>query len=66
MYRDMTFIDDIIEEYLEQLITFLVQKMNKNEIFNLGNDTPIKISDLLHKLNKNWQKSINQGKKYRK
>ena len=31
----------------------LIKKYNKNEIFNLGNDAPIKTSDLLNKIEKN-------------
>ena len=53
MFRDMTFIDDIIQGMLEQLIIFsILRDKNKNEIFNLGNDAPIKTSYLLQKLKK--------------
>ena len=47
MFRDMTFIDDIIQGILGRLIISLIQRKNRNEIFNLGNDTPIKTSYLL-------------------
>ena len=53
MFRDMTYIDDIVQgiygaiDYLMNL-----KSKNKNEIFNLGNDAPIKTSYLLHKIEK--------------
>ena len=51
MYRDMTFIDDIVQGILGAIEFVLKQEnMNKHEIFNLGNDAPIKISQMLHKL----------------
>ena len=51
MYRDMTFIDDIIEGTL-RAVDYIMNSANKNknEIFNLGNDAPIKTSYLLHKI----------------
>ena len=53
MYRDMTFIDDIIKGILGA-IDYIFNPDNKktNEIFNLGNDAPIKTSYLLHKIEK--------------
>ena len=51
MYRDMTYIDDIIQGIIGAIQFVLNQEnMNKHEIFNLGNDAPIKISQMLHKL----------------
>ena len=51
MYRDMTFIDDIIQGIFGAIdYVFSPENKNKNEIFNLGNDSPIKISDMVHKL----------------
>jgi len=53
MYRDMTFIDDIIQGILGAIEYVLrPQNVNKNEIFNLGNDSPIKVSHMLYKLEK--------------
>tara|TARA_B100000242_G_scaffold293768_1_gene272987 strand:+ start:1235 stop:2185 length:951 start_codon:yes stop_codon:yes gene_type:complete len=53
MYRDMTFIDDIIQGTLGAIdYIFNQNSKNKNEIFNLGNDAPIKTSYLLHKIEK--------------
>jgi len=53
MYRDMTFIDDIIQGTLGAIdYIFNQDSKNKNEIFNLGNDAPIKTSYLLHKIEK--------------
>ena len=53
MYRDMTFIDDIIQGTLGAIdYVFKPECKNKNEIFNLGNDAPIKISYLLRKIEK--------------
>jgi UDP-glucuronate 4-epimerase len=53
MYRDMTFIEDIIQGILGAInYVFKPECKNKNEIFNLGNDAPIKTSYLLHKIEK--------------
>ena len=53
MYRDMTFIDDIIQGIIGAIdYVFKPEFKNKNEIFNLGNDAPIKTSYLLHKIEK--------------
>jgi len=51
MSRDMTFIDDIVEGIMGAIEFILKEdKVIKNEIFNLGNDAPIKTSDLLKKI----------------
>ena len=53
MYRDMTYIDDIIQGILLAIDYALKPgSSNKNEIFNLGNDAPIKTTHLLHKIEK--------------
>ena len=53
MYRDMTYIDDIIQGILGAIDYILKPgSKNKNEIFNLGNDAPIKTTYLLHKIEK--------------
>ena len=53
MYRDMTFIDDIIQGTFGAIdYLFNPKSKNKNEIFNLGNDAPIKTSYLLRKIEK--------------
>tara|TARA_B100000989_G_scaffold296215_1_gene278965 strand:- start:14087 stop:15037 length:951 start_codon:yes stop_codon:yes gene_type:complete len=53
MYRDMTFIDDIVHGTLGAIdYLFNPKSKNKNEIFNLGNDGPIKTSYLIHKIEK--------------
>ena len=49
MYRDMTFIDDIIDGICGA-IDYVSSVQSKNEIFNLGNDNPIKTSDLLNRI----------------
>ena len=50
MFRDMTYIDDITEGILKS-IDFIRSKKNiKNEIFNLGNGTPISTLQLLKTL----------------
>ena len=51
MYRDMTFIDDIVGGITGAIdYVFSIEGRNKNEIFNLGNDVPIRTSDLLKKI----------------
>ena len=53
MYRDMTFIDDILQGTLGAIdYLFNPESKNRNEIFNLGNDAPIKTSYLLHTIEK--------------
>ena len=49
MYRDMTYIEDIVDGIF-RAIDYVSSVQNKNEIFNLGNDTPIKIIDLLNRI----------------
>ena len=51
MYRDMTYIDDIVDGIF-RAIDYVSSVQNKNEIFNLGNDTPIKTSYLLREIEK--------------
>ena len=51
MFRDMTYIDDIIKGIFGAInFIFEPRNKNKNEIFNLGNDKPIKTSDLLNRI----------------
>ena len=51
MFRDMTFIDDIVQGILGAIdYIFNPENSHKNEIFNLGNNAPIKTSHLLHKI----------------
>ena len=53
MYRDMTYVDDIIEGIYGAInYAMSSENKNRNEIFNLGNDTPIKVSDMLNKIEK--------------
>ena len=51
MYRDMTYIDDVVDGILGA-INYVMNSKNtiRNEIFNLGNDKPIKTSELLRKI----------------
>tara|TARA_B100001250_G_scaffold407308_1_gene427849 strand:- start:1510 stop:2448 length:939 start_codon:yes stop_codon:yes gene_type:complete len=51
MARDMTFIDDAIDGIINS-INFIINPKNeiKNEIFNIGNDSPILTSKLLETL----------------
>ena len=51
MYRDMTFIDDVIQG-IYGAIAFVLkpENANKHEVFNLGNDNPIKIRNMLHQI----------------
>ena len=53
MYRDMTYIDDIIDGTIGSLN--LIKTIDKpgNTLINLGNEQPIKTIDLLRKLKKN-------------
>ena len=49
MSRDMTYIDDIIDGIMQSI--FMILDTNSiNEIFNLGNDSPITTLELLHLL----------------
>ncbi len=51
MYRDMTYVDDIINGILGAIdYVFTSKNIGKNEIFNLGNNNPIQTSYLLQTL----------------
>ena len=54
-YRDMTYIDDIVNG-IELSIDYINKKDFKSEIFNLGNDKPIKTTDLLNIIEKKLKK----------
>ena len=49
MLRDMTYIDDIVDGIMKSIDYISKEKINgKNEIFNLGNERPIKTIDVLN------------------
>ena len=50
MSRDMTFIDDLISGILGALTRINSKEFCHNEIFNLGNNSPVKTKDLLDKI----------------
>ena len=60
MARDMTFIDDIIQGILGAM-NFIFRSNNegKHEIFNLGNDNPLKTIEVLETIEKKLNKKAN-------
>ena len=51
MFRDMTYIDDIVEGIVRSIDYVLKpESRTRTKIFNLGNNSPIKTSHLLHKI----------------
>ena len=53
MARDMTYIDDIISGVISSFKLITEEKTKfKNEIFNLGNDSPVMVVDLLKEIEK--------------
>lgn len=58
--RDMTYIDDIVDGII-QTKHFLIENYENvdHEIFNLGNETPIKTIDMLQALQKKLKKTAN-------
>ena len=62
MYRDMTFIDDIIDGIFGA-IDYVSSVQNKNEIFNLGNDAPIKTNYLLSRIEQKLAKKAKYNPK---
>ena len=56
MYRDMTYIDDIIDGILKTINFICNSKNIKNEIFNLGNNAPISTLTLLKTLEQKLNK----------
>ena len=53
MARDMTYVDDIISGILSALELVAEEKTKfKNEIFNLGNDSPVMVISLLEEIEK--------------
>lgn len=60
MSRDMTYIDDIVNGIIKaKEYIFGSKAKNKHTIFNLGNENPIKNSELLNALEKNLNKKAN-------
>ncbi len=55
MFRDMTFISDVIEGVLKA-INYSFQNNFQHELFNIGNDSPIKTLKLLSTLEKKFNK----------
>ncbi|MBL6679055.1 MAG: NAD-dependent epimerase/dehydratase family protein, partial [Flavobacteriaceae bacterium] len=55
MFRDMTFISDIVEGLIKA-IDYSLENNFQHELFNLGNDSPIKTSKLLSVLEKKFNK----------
>lgn len=53
--RDMTFIDDITDG-LEKIISYQMERYNDFQIFNMGNEKPVKTSFLLSLIEKELQK----------
>ena len=68
MSRDMTYVDDICDGIIKSMKV----KLDKPEIFNLGNNHPIKLFDLINFLEKSFRKkadifyetSLDEIKKY--
>ena len=56
MSRDMTYVSDIVEGILKSINRLGDKKRNKHEIFNLGNENPIKLGILLSKIESNLGK----------
>ena len=54
-YRDMTFIEDIVDGIMQSINRINVSNI-KHEIFNLGNTKPIKTLDLISKIENHLQK----------
>ena len=58
MSRDMTYVTDIVEGILKSINRLGDNKRNKHEIFNLGNENPIKLGILLSKIESNLGKRL--------
>jgi UDP-glucuronate 4-epimerase len=46
MWRDMTYVDDVVEA-IDRLMSLDEISFSKPEVFNIGNRSPVKISDML-------------------
>lgn len=58
--RDMTYIDDVVEGIIQAKLYLMKNCDNiEHEVFNLGNETPIKTIDMLQTLQKKLKKSAN-------
>lgn len=57
LYRDFTFINDIIEGIYQLDQSEIV---NKHEVFNIGNNSPVRLMDFITTLEKCLSKSLNQ------
>ena len=65
MYRDFTYIDDIVEATIRILFNF--SKNDKiNEIINIGNNSPVKLSSFVEKLEEALGKSLKRNISFQK
>tara|TARA_B100000989_G_C19506922_1_gene456926 strand:+ start:54 stop:1019 length:966 start_codon:yes stop_codon:yes gene_type:complete len=56
MSRDMTYVSDIVDGILKSIVRLGENKRAKHEIFNLGNEDPIKLGTLLSKIESSLRK----------
>ena len=56
MYRDFTYVDDIVEGVLR--VTFTIDDNIKYKILNIGNNNPVKLMTFISTLEKCLSKSI--------
>jgi UDP-glucuronate 4-epimerase len=59
MSRDMTFIDDIVEGILKSIEFITNSNKPHNTIFNLGNNNPVTVWDLLNHISQDLKTDIN-------
>ena len=58
MSRDMTFIDDIVNGILGSLAYIMDNDEVDNQIFNLGNNSPVSVWDLVNHISNYLQKDV--------
>lgn len=68
LYRDFTYIDDVVMGLIE-LIDNAPKKSSDSpayEIYNIGNETPIKLMDFISNLEQSLEKSLNRPVSFKK
>ena len=59
MSRDMTFVDDIVNGIIGSVTYIMDNDEVDNEIFNLGNNSPVSVWDLVNYISNYLQKDVN-------
>jgi len=65
LYRDFTYIDDIVEG-IERLISVPPQDEDPHRVYNIGNNSPVKLMDFIHALEKALSSALDREVEFEK